>query len=180
MSPEQKEFLAKRFKEFYVPGLNQLKSKLMAIDGKMMVPQPEHKADVHRLLNYGQIFPTTKLTCKRGLPNRCHSNAARLWCQTNNTQLVSGYALATDELWRQHSWLWDPKKQRIIETTHQFLQYFGATLEQHELLKFIMANCPEMANQPTAKLTKNVNQWVATNRQAQETLANTKTCPQKS
>lgn len=156
MDPVQKKFLDQRFKEWYVPGWKKLLKLLQSHGGLMLVPQPETPHDVTELLQHGRIFPTTGLKLRRGEPSGCHRNAAQLWAKHENLSVVTGYALSRD-LWRQHSWLWDNKRERIMETTVQFEMYFGRVLAEVDLLRFILGNDRTLVDAPTKRLLYEIN-----------------------
>jgi hypothetical protein len=50
-------------------------------------------------------------------------------------EVVTGYALYRDGLWRQHSWNWDGK--RVIEPNNRPLLYFGVILNPMEAFHFV-------------------------------------------
>ena len=127
MDRTQVIFLNRRFKLWYVPGWKTLLKKLKTMGGKMLVPQPEPIWQVNRMIEEGQQFPTAGIVLRRKEGSACHRNSSLIWLQRPDLQLVTGYALSGD-LWRQHTWLWDPKSKNIIETTVVFTKYFGFIL----------------------------------------------------
>jgi hypothetical protein len=145
LEPARKEFLRKRFKEWYVRGWKALLQKLLAHGGEMMVPQPEPKHFVSRLNREGRRFRPKKVVGRRGQANGCHANSARIWAQDPAAlQLISGYALSDDGLWRQHSWLWREKDSVIVETTCKFLAYFGVRLSGIDAMDFVFDNAADL------------------------------------
>jgi hypothetical protein len=144
VTKEQKTFLTARYKQFYVEGWDELSIKLKKRGGEMIVPLPEPRERVQLLLSSGHIFNTTKLKLQKGEPSNCHGNASRIWAKNKHLQLVTGYALdGDDKLWRQHSWVWNPKNSTLIETTEPFKRYFGAVLTDVQALMFVRGNVPE-------------------------------------
>jgi hypothetical protein len=127
--------LKAQYKRHYVKGWDELLSKLKKHGGEMFVPMPEPEEDVQRLLTKGRIFDRTKLKLAPGQPNKCHHNVSRLWAVNAQMQLVTGYSL-TDNLWVQHSWLWDLTTDELIETTDSRDKYFGAVLSEDEAHQF--------------------------------------------
>lgn len=85
----------------------------------------------------------------KGRPSQCHGNVCELW-QLNHdaldVRICTGYALSSDGLWRQHSWLvhnYSTKTQqrmRIIETTEKRVAYYGFELTTEEAEKFCYFN----------------------------------------
>jgi len=149
MNKEQKTFLKARYKQFYVIGWDELLIKLKRHGGEMIVPMPEPEEHVQQLLKGGRIFDNTKLILEKGESNRCHQNASRLWAENEQLQLVTGYALHQDhsgspaELWRQHSWCWNPNTGKLIETTVPAKKYFGVAMDEFSALRFAINNVPE-------------------------------------
>lgn len=108
-----------------------LTTKLLEIGGTRVSPQPEPR--VEHILNFGRVRDhPAKL--KRGEPNRCHHNAARLWLKGSPKSLAAigtGYALSDDGMWRPHSWLVHRTRTGygIIETTVLRECYFGLAIK---------------------------------------------------
>jgi hypothetical protein len=142
MTKEQKAFLETRYKQFYVKGWDELLIKLKAHGGEMIVPMPENELRVLQLLKYGRVFEGVKIKVKKGKPNKCHENASRLWAESEHLQLVRGYALHDDGLWRQHSWTFDPKTGEIIETTEPATKYFGVVFSDVQAFQYVIENVP--------------------------------------
>jgi hypothetical protein len=67
-------------------------------------------------------------------PNRCYEHAAVLWGKdVARTQLVFGYALAQDGVWRHHGWV--VKGGELLETNVPNVErYFGIELSQEKSL----------------------------------------------
>lgn len=93
-----------------------------------------------------------------GEPNGCHSNAAGLWSSDlRRYKLVTGYALANDGLWRQHSWVIDSKY--LYETTVKAKKYFGVELDDEEALRFWWDNYFPRYYGGILKLMKQMPTW---------------------
>lgn len=59
--------------------------------------------------------------------SKCHANVARLWRDGVLVSIGTGYTLAEDGLWREHTWGIDADSS-LIETTLMFDKYFGFEL----------------------------------------------------
>ena len=142
MEKQQKSFIEAKNKFFFKqnPLYADLRKILLGIGGKEVFLRDEY--DLKKIVKEGKEWTQTKRH-SRGEPNRCHTNAARLWLRDKkgHISICSGYALARD-LWRQHSWGFDGTK--IIETTQSKSErYFGIQIKgQVESLKFAIANLP--------------------------------------
>ena len=66
---------------------------------------------------------------------RCHENALCLWETNPDLQVCTGYALSKDGIWRSHSWCFDQKANRVLETTKRRVAYHGAVLNRKEILR---------------------------------------------
>ena len=88
-----------------------------------------------------------------GAPSRCHGNAASLYVfSKGKMRIASGYALADDGLWRQHSWGVGAVDGRVMETTVRSLRYYGFILDDgDESLKFFLANTCSCQFTPVAR-----------------------------
>lgn len=79
----------------------------------------------------------------------CHANSATLWRRSPRTvQIMTGYALTIDGLWRQHSWCLERATGQPIETTTARLAYYGMVLTDADADLFAQTNVP---NQKTTK-----------------------------
>src|SRR4051794_40805108 len=91
-----------------------LQAKLLAIGGKGMVSVPEPHLGI--LLTRGRIFAGRMPIKVRGWDKQCHNNVVvHHLDRRGELEIVTGYALTSDDLWWHHSWLWDG--QRVLETT---------------------------------------------------------------
>lgn len=75
-----------------------------------------------------------------GEPNACHSNTVTLYLAGKVDQIVTGYALSGDNMWRQHTW--GLKGDTVVETTVPRDVYFGFTLTGPEAADFVQENRP--------------------------------------
>ncbi len=77
--------------------------------------------------------------------SQCHRNSSALWLtDTKRYRLVTGYSMTWDEdglgVWRQHTWVFDTKTKRILETTEKRDIYFGYELSWDEAQAFAWEN----------------------------------------
>jgi hypothetical protein len=118
-----------------------LRDKLIAIAGDAVV-LPMIEDDIDILLQRGDIIPQNyKPKMMEGAPCQCHSNVARLY-EANPDRMVvcTGYGLSDDDLWRPHSWGWDKRSRRIVETTESREIYWGVKLAPNEAEVFCSNN----------------------------------------
>jgi hypothetical protein len=137
------EFLRRR-RDSIGPGFAELEAKLLAHGGALVVPMPERH--LGKLLARGRAFDSMPILMAPGEPNRCHANAANEWLTNRERfRIVTGYALAENGDWLQHSWLWDGSA--IFETTIAFIAYWGVVLSPTEVLEFTIGEvfAPEFA-----------------------------------
>lgn len=111
-------------KSFYVEGWDKLVKKLTAHGGEMQETMPEAPEQMKPLLSGGRIFNSSKVQVQPGDPESGIVNMIELWTTNKHLQFVSGYALR-DELWRRHSWLWNPRTEELLEFTSAAEKYFG-------------------------------------------------------
>jgi hypothetical protein len=82
------------------------------------------ETDLTHLLRFGLLFegPVKKI---RGKRHCCHDNVRETWCSHKDKyDTASGYTLANNKIWWQHSWLLD-KEGNTIETTISNVLYYG-------------------------------------------------------
>jgi hypothetical protein len=119
-----------------------LKTKLLSFGGQDV--KEVYEENLQELLTRGQLFKSKILLVKMK-QSRCHENSACFWGNytqehgTEDMKLVTGWVLDGD-YWYQHSWLYQPSKDRIIETTHKRKLYFGYILNDNEAKKFEYEN----------------------------------------
>ncbi len=108
-----------------------VEQKLLSLGGREMVYMPSSPLVLTAILERGQTFDAKGLQCKRGEPSRCHDNVVVLAEKHKGKyQMVHGFGLSPDGLWRLHSWLID-KHNTVIETTVPRTQYYGIVLPPH-------------------------------------------------
>ena len=141
MTPEQKAFLNKRFREAVKdqPELKRLKSILLRIGGIFLVPPPKLDGDVPALFESGFVT-SGPITLKNMKSSSCHQNVAALWIhrKAGIVAIATGYALSEDGLWRQHSW--GILRDGILETTEPRTRYFGLVLQGERADHFAKCN----------------------------------------
>ena len=140
ISSEQKKLFRENYKKYYITGMDILHKKLLSIGGEAVVPQPEIREHLDALLTTGEVFNSKNIKMILGYPSHCHENSAKLWLRYEYPQIVTGWVLDCDTLWRQHSWLWHPNKKHIIETTGKRKIYFGTILNDIQSVKFLLSN----------------------------------------
>jgi hypothetical protein len=139
IDPEQIAYLKERMKEAVKgqPALNYLYGRLLEVGGKAVAARYEE--DAEKILERGLEMSPKSLRMMIGDRNACHANTARLY-ETNQNQvkIVTGYALSSDQVWRQHTWgLWGKK---VVETTEKRTKYFGFVLTPEETEEFCRHN----------------------------------------
>ncbi len=113
-----------------------LETKLLSVGGETVCYSAEpHLAEI---VERGTVFPGKSRSIK-GIPSHCHGNVSVLWYEIEDFQIVTGWALTKDGMWRQHSW------GRIggiltIETTMKRSKYFGFILNDSEAKDFAKQN----------------------------------------
>lgn len=122
--------------------LRKLRDSLLEIGGEVVL-LPMIESDIGVILERGRLMRPKNLKMKKGENCHCHTNSAYLW-DDNKDQLriCTGYALTNDDgIWRQHSWCWDKRGQRVIETTTRRQLYYGVRFRKAEAKKFFYSNC---------------------------------------
>lgn len=120
-----------------------LRDRLLEFGGEE-VCMPPFEEDYDAIMTRGQFFYGNHARLKRGEPNQCHSNSARLWdANRGRCQIATGYALSEDGIWRQHSWVVQPLtvSWRVWETTVKRVAYFGVVFNDAECEAFLYNNC---------------------------------------
>lgn len=135
-----KEVLSKLFEE--QASFDLLRNKLLSFGGDKV--RETYEEDLDKLLAKGEFFKK-KVTKVKMQPSKCHANSACFWGNytkehgTSSLKIVTGWALY-DGTWTQHSWLYEPSKDRIIETTLDWEAYFGFILDDNEAYEFYDLN----------------------------------------
>lgn len=133
LDPARAAFLDEKFlaASKVIPRLPELRSKLLELDGVGFVPPPS-EPDMELILKEGQVFDGKGALLVPGKPSNCHMNVRLFWLEHGPAvQVMTGYCLSPDGLWRQHSWA--VKGGAIIETTMRRLKYFGAMIPHSEV-----------------------------------------------
>src|SRR4051794_5980248 len=123
------------------PRLSELRQRLLELSGREVLffgPEP----DLDNLLARGRSFPTRRLRRRFIEDHRCHQSTALLWFESEGRiGIVTGYALAGDDIWAPHSW--GVEDGTVVETTRVRRQcYFGVALTDSEALRFAVSNLP--------------------------------------
>lgn len=141
MQLAQKTFLENAWEGYRgeQPKLWKLREKLLSYGGEQMVPCFED--DLDKLLNRGILINYPIIKFNRGRPISCHSNSAACWYRNRRrTELMTGWGLSKDGLWRQHSWVRIIKSEQVIETTIARVVYFGFVMTEEEAYEFLENN----------------------------------------
>lgn len=118
--------------------------KLLTFGGyEVCMPYIEEDAD--NILSRGQLWYGDRVQVFKGRPSQCHSNTCDLWEQNRNEHevaIATGYALSSDGMWRQHSWMMlrGARSVKVIETTEKRVAYFGFVMTQKESFDFCDQN----------------------------------------
>lgn len=119
-----------------------LRDKLLSFGGEE-VCLPAYEEDLERLLADGQFWYGDRVIKMQGLPNQCHSNSSNCW-DVNRDKIVlcTGYGLSKDGMWRQHSFCIkiNPKRNYVVETTVDWVGYFGFVMNLQESESFVFNN----------------------------------------
>jgi hypothetical protein len=111
------------------PEVRKLCTHLLHIGGERVVlPFNEPTMFFETLINVGQVTSYKKLSIKNGEERECHRNSAQLWVNNKRKyNIVTGFGLSDDNIWRRHSWL-VAMNGDLIETTIAREMYFGILL----------------------------------------------------
>ncbi len=126
------------------PGFDKLKTILLGLGGKIVIERFEE--DLYKLLTRGQAF-NSKSKIVKMRDSRCHTNSACFWGNysdehgPDSVKIVTGWALTKDDMmWRQHTWVYLPAQDLIVETTVKRQKYFGFILDDNEANEFYNSN----------------------------------------
>jgi len=113
------------------PALADLRALLLSMGGELVVDwnlgetaEPVTSA----IMTLGMLWPTIGRKTMPGDRNNCHESAKKHEQRyPRRYRAITGFALSTDGLWRQHSWTFDFKDGRIADTIHGSANrmYFG-------------------------------------------------------
>lgn len=109
-----------------------LLERLLSLGG-LYAALPIIEEDLTKLLKKGSVYPGKQGLLMRGRVSRCHENVSRLW-ETNKglLEIVTGYALSDDGIWRQHSWGYAKLSGGVIETTERRTLYFAFVFQRRK------------------------------------------------
>ena len=103
--------------------------------------------DLDKILTRGQVFDGKKSQVVKMRDSKCHTNSSCFWKNysdehgTDEVKIVTGWALSPDDkTWRQHTWVYLPGKNKVIETTVKREKYFGFILDDDEAEDFYWMN----------------------------------------
>lgn len=118
--------------------IERLRGRLLRLGGSEALV-PEDEPDTEKILSRGRQWGGDAAVPRPGLPNRCHQNAIWLWEENEETmRIATGYALAADGCWRQHSWCVDLGGNVVFETTEPRTSYYGFVMTVEECEDFIV------------------------------------------
>ena len=118
---------------------NDLKSKLLSLDGDNVILGIDTEKEMNRMILDGRLF-NEEIIYVVGLPNRCHANVANRSRREKGFNIVSGYALS-DGIWYCHSWGYNKHKKVLFETTkNKYIKYYGYELNKIETENFCDEN----------------------------------------
>jgi hypothetical protein len=118
------------------PRFDELEQVLLGVGGEGVF-SPFFDPDLEAVVDRGRAFPLEGLHTRVMQANRCHHNVARLWYRTRGrVKVATGYALADNGYWYQHSWGVDGG--HVIETTPtRRAGYFGVEQTFEESAGFV-------------------------------------------
>jgi hypothetical protein len=160
----QLEFLGARRERVtaMLPRYEDLRAQLLDLGGvEVVLPrydqfseaeQRRQAYDVEQVLARGETWPGAGAVLEIGTENNCHSNVAQIR-SSGRGSIASGWALANDGLWREHSWLLLPSadsEDSLLETTQAWLLYYGYRLDARETGWFIHSELGPDAPMPGA------------------------------
>ena len=137
-SPQQKAHLKK------------LSSVLLEIGGKdVLIMGHEHHAE--EILERGRLFSLETMRQLRGEHEQCHRETAEAIWRDPSLRAVTGFRLASDGLWFQHSWLY--KNGRVIEPQERHGDfYYGYIMGRLEAVFFVRTEIPNLPEDEWMKL----------------------------
>ncbi len=141
MTPEQKKFLSRRFRDASKnqPELKRLKLLLLKLGGEFLVSPPKPDPDIAVILESGFVTGG-RVVLREMRASSCHQNVSALWKERKSgiIGIATGYALSQDGLWRQHTW--GILRDGVLETTETRLKYFGILLQGEQADHFAECN----------------------------------------
>ena len=142
----QREFLASRVARVVALSAPhaRLREVLLAAGGLEVVPPHYERFEewqrrrddwyTEAILARGQAWAGAAARLEAGEGSACHGNVARLH-RTGGGAIATGYALAADGLWREHSWIVEASGS-VVETTVSWVLYYGCMLNDDEARRF--------------------------------------------
>ena len=147
----QAQFLRERVEQVSPLSLHlrSLRERLLSIGGQEVVlpryadfqPWKRTRDDYYSaaILARGLAWSGVEASQEIGTSNACHLNVAKGHLAGRGA-IATGYALADDGLWREHSWLFGSRAAEtplLIETTSLWLFYYGCVLTPDEGRRFV-------------------------------------------
>jgi len=121
--------------------MNTLKKRLLSLGGVAVNAGLDTPEEIKRLLSAGKLWNQPVLFEKGYSPGRCHANIADMYLHKRRVglKIVTGYALADEGVWYEHSWGIEDGK--LVETTgNRYSMYFGYRLTKKEADDFCFYN----------------------------------------
>jgi hypothetical protein len=108
-----------------------LEKKLLKLGGEKLVYMPCPLLD--DIIQHGALFDFERRRPLKGVVGRCHDNALKLVLRfPKKYQMMTGFALTDDGLWRCHSWCINDKT--VVETTAKRIKYYGIVLDASQMM----------------------------------------------
>jgi hypothetical protein len=143
MDAERLAMLLARYADPAYGATRPLREHVLSLGGLACLT-PAQDGHAEALIARGTFRLGTGAYLMLGGVSQCHANSAALWIGApERFQIVTGYALSEDGLWRQHSWALERLARggdRIVETTERRLAYFGVGLSEAESDDFALDN----------------------------------------
>jgi len=134
---ERREFLDDRERGVLkqAPELGPLRDRLVGLGGKWVI-LPVIEEDLKAIMERGEL-KTGRPLMRRGANCKCHFNSCCLWENNKDKlEIMTGYALSRDGVWRQHTWCWWKARKKVVETTETRVAYYGFRMTREEAEKF--------------------------------------------
>jgi len=124
--------------------LSDLKKTLLSYGGNKVVFNRTEE-DLYDIIDKGQLWGNNKYLIKMEMC-QCHKNSIFYWDKNRKDSFfVTGYALANNGIWYQHSWILN-KHNDVIDTTADRIKYFGFILTNLESEIFLSTYNKETIN----------------------------------
>lgn len=118
-----------RTKPGYRYQFGELRAKLLSLGGTEVVVGLAPITDLTGFLDHGELDGRSP-RLETGRVSACYYNVASLWAKGILDNIVTGYGLSDDGLWREHCW--GVHEGYLVETTLERKMYFGRVLSQSE------------------------------------------------